>query len=195
MRVERRVQRLEQQCQARVPSRRHRTAEDWFEIFLAWAKQGNFDGEPDFLVALESYLKALEDASKQTDPPFYPPDDFMPSAAPRERLVAWRQPRRYPDITTAWFWLVEFFDRVLEGVPPVTESEFAELAEWFHANDSRLHQESLPSQMLDVGDGEKTSVTDIRYGVWKGARVPGAGKLAEQLRELKARFGELNSDD
>ena len=135
MRVERRVQRLEQQRQARGPSRRHRIAEDWFEIFAAWAKRGDFDDEPDFLVALESYCQAIEDASEQTDPPFYPPTDFMPNAAPRKRIVAWRQPRRYPVITTAWFWLVEFFDRVREGVPPVTESEFAELAAWLHAND------------------------------------------------------------
>ncbi|MCH7726711.1 MAG: hypothetical protein IH991_09560, partial [Planctomycetes bacterium] len=110
-------------------------------------------------------------------------------------LVAWRQPRRYPDLTAAWFWLVEFFDRAREGVPPVTESEFAELAAWLHANDSRLHQASLSSQLLDLGNGEKTTVADIRHGVWKGARARGAGKLAEQLRGLKARFGDAASDD
>ena len=81
-------------------------------------------------------------------------------------------------------------DRVNEGVPLVTEAEFAELAEWFHENRSRLYQESLPSQLLDVGDGEKTSVADLRASAWNGPRAHGAGKLAEQLRGLKARFGD-----
>ena len=74
----------------------------------------------------------------------------------------------------------------------MTEAEFAE---WFHTNRSRPYQESLPSQLLDVGNGEKTSVADLRASAWKGPRAHGAGKLAEQLRGLKVRYGDAASGD
>jgi hypothetical protein len=162
--------------------------EQWLEEFAAWGRQGLFAAEPDFPRALEEYRQALAAAQAQADPPWLPPDDFLPGLAdlPHLRLGNWRDRTRFPAVWAGWSWLAEILDRVREGVPPVTEAEFAELAGWFHANDAWLYQRSLPSQLLD---SEQVCVGYLRYGVAQGPRASGAGALAEQLRRLKARYG------
>jgi hypothetical protein len=80
--------------------------------------------------------------------------------------------------------------RLREGIPPATEAEFAELAGWFKRNDERLYRLALPSQRLDLGDGRMTSCGNLRAGLAKGARAREAGKLAEDVRRLRARYGD-----
>ncbi len=70
--------------------------------------------------------------------------------APHIRLECWRTKDRFPDVCAGLEWLWEMMSRVDQGIPPVGEVEFAGLAAWFGANDSRLHQLSLPSELLDV---------------------------------------------
>ncbi len=120
-------------------------------------------------------------AKAQADPPFDPPTDFMPNMAdlPEVRLLNWRTRWRFPDVDAGWWWLSEMFGCVTEGKPSVTEAEFAELADWFAANDERLYQLSLPSQLLDLGGGRKTSSANLR---WKKAGGPRAKGVVEYGR-------------
>src|SRR5262249_6493796 len=64
---------------------------DWLTLFEQWEREGAFDGEPDFPVALDADRDALEQAAALTDPPFDPPADFMPALAdrPHLRLINW----------------------------------------------------------------------------------------------------------
>ena len=80
--------------------------------------------------------------------------------------------------------------RVADGVPPVTEAEFGELADWFDANRERLYGLSLPSQLLDLGDGLVTSTANVRYELARGPRAYRAGEVAEKVRCLKTLYGE-----
>jgi hypothetical protein len=93
-------------------------------------------------------------------------------------------------VAAAWRWLAELHDRVVRGIPPLSEAEFAELAGWFRANEERLRRLALPSSLLDVGDGRKTAIADVRWQVGRGARLLGAGELAQTLRQLRERYGE-----
>jgi Flp pilus assembly protein TadD len=163
------------------------TEEDLLAAFAEWGARGFFAGETDFPVALAGYRQALAAAATRANPPFFPPPGFQPQLSPRKRLTQWRHTHQYPQIDGAWSWLAEMHDRATGGIPPVTEAEFAELAHWFQANDTRLVQAALPSQFVDLGEGGRIACADIRAGITKGARVRGAGKLAENLRRLRAR--------
>lgn len=165
--------------------------EDWLAYFEAWDREGYFTNEPDFATALALYRDALTQAQAGTDPPFDPPSDFLPHLQdlPYLRLINWRSKVRFPDVHAGWDWLMEMLHRRQTGIPPVSASEFAELARWFGANDARLYQLSLPSQLLELGDGRSTSVSNLRYGLRQGVRGSRAGELAEDLRQLRARYG------
>jgi hypothetical protein len=167
------------------------TEEDWLACYEDWGRQGHFQGEPDFPSALAAYRQALEQARAGTDPPFDPPDDFMPGLddLPQLRLLNWRDKYRFPAVHAAWEWLAEMLHRITEGTPPVTEAEFHELAEWFRANDARLYTLSAPSHLLDLGGGRTTDATNVRYQLSKGPRVLRAGEVAEDVRRLRARYG------
>ena len=79
--------------------------------------------------------------------------------------------------------------RVVEGIPPVSETEFAELAAWFADHDAGLFAASHPSELLDVGGGRRVSCANVRYALAKGPRADGAGRVAEDVRQLRARHG------
>jgi hypothetical protein len=165
--------------------------ENWLAAFEAWGRAGRFAHEPDFPVALDAYRAALSEAGAAgADPPLYPPADFLPGQPEWWRLEEWRRPRWYHGVLAAWDWLYEMLDRLRKGIPPVTEAEFADLAGWFGQNSERLYRLALPSQLLDLGDGRMRSCGDLRAGLAKGARAREAGKLAEDLRQLRARYGD-----
>ena len=48
----------------------------------------------------------------------------------------------------------------------------------------------MPSQILDLGGGRKTSSANLRWGLTCGARARGAGQVAEDLRRLRAEVAE-----
>jgi hypothetical protein len=178
--------------QTPVPRPARLTEEDWLELSEAWGSAGVFSAEPDFPKALAFYRDALVRAKAQADPPFDPPADFMANMAdlPELRLLNWRTRERFPDVHTGWWWLSEMRGRLTDGTPPVTETEFGELADWFAANDKRLYQLSLPSQVFDLGGGRKTSSANLRWGLACGPRALRSGLLAEDVRRLKALYGE-----
>jgi hypothetical protein len=77
--------------------------------------------------------------------------------------------------------------RVEVGIPPVTEAEFRELAEWFAANEGRLRQVAGPSEVLDLGGGRRTGCGHLRYYLARGYRADGAGQLAVDVLEVRRR--------
>ena len=160
-------------------------------MYEGFWKQGSFANEPDFPVALEWYRQALEEAARG-DPPFYPPADFEPNLSQRQRVEKWRWSRRYPQVQAAWSWLGTFLERWNTGIAPVTEAEFHELEDWFHANDRRLDQLS-ESSLLDLGNGKKACASSIRYGLGRGPRDSRVTELVEDLRKIKARYGDANA--
>jgi hypothetical protein len=194
MRTRMRMKRLEAAVRRDTPSKRSArpNEEDWLERFEAWSRAGVFAAEPDFPRALAFYRDALARAKAQADPPFDPPADFMPHLAdlPDARLMNWRTRWRFPDVNAGWWWLSEMYDRATGGLPPVTEAEFRELADWFAANDEQLYQLALPSQLLDLGGGRKTSSANLRWGLTCGPRARGAGAVSEDLRRLRTVYRE-----
>lgn len=191
MSVRQRVVRLEEQMTVTrtLDSSRLESEEDWLALFEALAEEDAFATEPDFPVALATFRQAMEQAAARTDPPFDPPEDFLSTFEYPLRLMRWRDKDRFPAVHAAFMWLLEMSRRVGEGIPPVTEAGFSELAEWFDANEKRLYQLSLSSQGLDLGSGRQICTANIRSGLTNGARAVGAGELAENLRQLRACYG------
>jgi hypothetical protein len=73
-------------------------------------------------------------------------------------------------------------------VPPVTEVDFADLAAWFAAHEGELYVWSLPSQLLDVSDGRRVWCANLRHELSRRPRAVGAGRAAEDVRQLRARY-------
>jgi hypothetical protein len=181
--LQRRLVRLEQLVALEKPPERSEfTQEEWLTFFQEWEAEGYFAAEPDFSLALSVYQQALEQAVHE-DPPFYPPNNFQPGLSIVERLLQWRRTRRYPKVEAARTWLSEFIDRVHNGIPPLTETEFKELSDWFNANEERLRQQF--SELLPLSGGRKESYANIRYWLRLGPREFGAGKAAQTIRELR----------
>jgi hypothetical protein len=195
----------------------HRTEDEWLDRFESWGREGFFDSEPDFPTALAFYRAALQKAKAQADPPWEPPDDFMPGAEEQRRLFEWRHggafrrvdadgnvlPEgtdvnrglfrrcdRFPEVQQGREWLAGMIQRRADGVPPVTIAEFENLASWFAAHQDRLTALSRPSYLLEVGDGRQDSVSNLRCKLDEGPRGWDAGEVAEQIRRLRARYGE-----
>jgi hypothetical protein len=164
-------------------------AEQWLLLFQEWEATGDYAAEPDFPLALSCYRQALEQAVHE-DPPFYPPEDFRPDLPIVQRILEWRRPRRYPRVQTARNWLSEFIHRVHNGIRPLTEAEFKELASWFHDNEPRLRQRFQSSGLLPLGDGRSESFANIIFWLRQGPREPGAGEAAEVVRKLKTLYGD-----
>lgn len=132
-------------------------------------------------------------AHASTDPPFEPPEHFLPDQRHRHvRLECWRTKARFPDVRAAFEWLSEMLDRAQSGIPPVTEVEYRELEAWYRANEPRLYevQKTLPSEMLPIGNSRRTCCWHIRFDLRTGPRGEGAGRVAEDIRPLRARYGE-----
>jgi len=175
------------------------THEDWFDLFEAWGREGRFDRELDFPIALAFYGDALRRAKEQTDPPFDPPEDFLPRMKdmPTLRLLNWRSKASFPQVHEGWKWLMGMLLRLQRSIPAVTEAEFANLAAWFHANFDRLIELSRPTYLLVLDQGRKETVSNLREELRKGPRAVHAGEVAEDVRWLQKRFSarEGNSEE
>lgn len=175
---------------AKSAGRRFDGDEDWLKAFDEWGQQGVFACEPDFPDALVYYRDAIRRAQAQTDPPFEPPADFLPHEKDRSlRLVNWRTASRFPHVREGWFWLAGMLRRRHNGAPPVTQDEFRELATWFATHEKRLAACSQ-SSLLDLGEGRRESTINMRLNLERGPRDFHAGKVAEDVRSLRARYGE-----
>ncbi len=162
--------------------------DQWLAAFEAMGNAGHFKRERDFPVALAEYRAALMAAHAQADPSLDPPAKFRPDAPLRQRQRLWRTLERFPAVWNGFAWLAEIVRRVAEGEPPVTEAEFAELGAWFRAHEDRLWEMCLPSELLDLGDGESESFGNIRWGIESGARGSRAGGTAERIRRFRANY-------
>jgi hypothetical protein len=167
------------------------TEEDWLAWFTAWGDEGHFACEPDFHVALACYAEALRQAHDQADPPFEPPADFYRDLhdLPQLRLLHWRNVTRFPALHEGLGWLSEIRRRVNDGTPPMTEAEFRDLVASFEASYARLREIAGPNTLLDVGEGKKESLANLRYAIGQGPQERGAGELAQALRWLRQRHG------
>lgn len=189
-----RLQRLEKQAAA---TKQHAPKSEFSEReslarLAAWGREGRFDREPDFPEALAAYGRALNEAAERPD--YNPPADFMSGMVqwPKRRAFHWRM-LHFPDVRVAWYWLLEIHTRVSEGIPPVSVAEFGELADWFRANEERLYRLAQQTQLLDLGDGRRESIASIRWRISQGVKALGAGDVAEELRRLRAQYGETNT--
>jgi hypothetical protein len=104
-------------------------------------------------------------------------------------LACLRIGEQFPDVPVAFEWLTEIVWRVRREIPPMTEAEFTELAGWFAANEERLAGLADPSSLFDVGRGRKTCCWYIRNALRAGPRAEGAGESAEDIRQLRTRYG------
>lgn len=185
-----RLARLEDRAAERTPPGAPRDEAGWLAAFEHWGACGRFDREPDFPRALALFRDALARAQASTDPPFDPPPEFRPGDPyPHIRAQLWRAPDRFPELYAVWEWLGEMLGRLCDDLPPVSEAEFAELAAWFAEHDAALC--ALPSELLDVGNGRQTWCANLRYDLARGPRADGAGRAAEDIRQLKARYASL----
>src|SRR5437868_4753831 len=109
----------------RAQSRHLQTRTAGSLYFEGLGRDGVFDAEPDFPVALAFYRDALRQAHASIDPPFDPPAGFRSDVQfPHARLQCWRTPDRFPHVWGGLDWLSEMLSRVEGGLPPLTEVEF-----------------------------------------------------------------------
>lgn len=176
----------------------------WLDQYTAWGAAGLFDHEPDFPKARAECRAALECAHASVDPPWVPPDDFQlagtatPGYEKQRQAVRrhdWRA-RHFPAVRSALDWLDEMRGRILHGIPPVSEAEFAELAAWLEANAQRLdaRADQNSSELLDVGvigdvrHPERVRSWMVKYDLRQGPRAEGSGRCAEIIRRLRVMF-------
>jgi hypothetical protein len=182
-----RLDRLEDRAAARPPAApAPRDEEGWLASFEEWGREGHFDHEPDFPVALALFRAALARARASMDPPFDPLPEFRPEQRfPHIRLEMWRTKERFSEVCAGLDWLSEMLARLVQGIPPVSEAEFAELAAWFRVHDAALYALSLPSELLDVGGtvgrGVGTFVTTSPTGHGLKARA-GSPRMSANSR-------------
>jgi hypothetical protein len=164
--------------------------EDWLAFYEHQGRAGRYDAEPDFPRALDEYREAIREAKASTDPPWDPPPDALPHLAdsPRQRLREWH--RQFRRVRTAWRWLGGMAERLSNDTPSVTEAEFAELARWLAENEARLNAISRESgDLLDLGDGKRDTITNIRWRMNDGPRSMRSGRATDDVRRLRARYG------
>ena len=187
MRLRTRIDRLAKRAAERPVQLVWLDEDEWLDHYAAWGKAGEFDHELDFATALAGYRAAVERGRASVDPPWFPPPDFDPTAY-REavRRECWRW-QKFPDVGAALVWLHEMRQRLIGGIPPVTEVEYRALEAWFRANEDRLRvvEKAKPSQLLPLENGKRTVCWNIRYGLRAGPRGDGSGRLAEEMRQLR----------
>ena len=178
MTISARLKRLETAAKQEIPrdhDRGPKTLEEWLAEFEALGRKGMFDHEPDFPAALQSYREAIGQAKEGGDPPWTPPDDFMPAEAEDQRRHQWqdgdnwvrvdgegniipagvhgngglcRRRHRFPAVQEARDWLDGMLDRLGKGIRPFTEAEFQEMTGWLEANVKSL--DAMPAP-IEVG--------------------------------------------
>jgi len=185
----RRLQKLESAAQATTPPSDEWLDEDWLQTFTLWGVPDGLAREPNYPEALAAYRQAIEDAKAQVDPPFDPPPAFLPGRDRYARFRQWRDRPRFAEVRDCWRWLAAMGMRFYDDEPPVSEAEFASLANWCEANADRLGRLAAPSQLFEWRPGEWTDATNIRRGICSGPRTFDAGRWAEILRALRVRYG------
>jgi hypothetical protein len=179
MRVRKRLDCAEQSAARRPAKNRAPTSEE----DLKWY------AEPDFPRALAELRAAIESARSAADPPWEPPDDFMPTRPLLERQRFWREIQfyRFPRVHAVRNWLLGMACRVEEGIAPATEAECAMLIEWFKANDRRIYEMARTGyKLVDLGDGQSRAYWDFSSMVDEGPRGLTTGAFIGDLRKLKA---------
>jgi hypothetical protein len=94
-------------------------------------------------------------------------------------------------------WLAEMYIRVSEGKPPLTESEYQELEDWFHRHKAVLPLEdhrAVRHGVLRGPDGRERPIErtyEIDDEFFYGPRGFYATIRYEHLRELRAAHPEL----
>jgi hypothetical protein len=166
------------------------TDEEHLARYERMGREGCFAAEPEFPVALGCYQEAVQQATVQRDPPWEPWPSFLPKQAPNLRRWYWRDSSNFPDVSDARMWVMELHQRIVFGVPSVSEVEFHSLGAWFEANAERMERQALPARWFTLGSGRLASVSTIRHGLAKGYRAFGGGESAQDLRRLRALYGE-----
>jgi hypothetical protein len=185
MRLLRRLHRLEGTARsaAAACAAKPFTAVDWLTLFETEGRQGLYAAEPDFPAALAFYREAVERAQARGLLP-RPPAARTVTRPPRGRLT-----ERDLELAVGWGWLLEMTRRARQGVPPVTETECAELSAWFGAHAGELERRLQPARWFEMGDGRLLTVGNIWESLSRGPRELGAGLVAEDVRRLRARYG------
>jgi hypothetical protein len=195
--IERALKKLEDMAVAQARSVRPKPFDeaDWLDWFAREGKAGRFKHEPDFPAALAMLRDELAKAQASTDPPFEPPEDFQADNRwPHIRRENWRRwPGHFPQLVEALDWLFEMEDRLAQGTPPCSEAELAELAAWFAEHEAGLDavaKQSNRDGLMAVGNGRRVTCSHVRFWLREGPRGEGSGRVAEEIRQLKARYGE-----
>jgi hypothetical protein len=138
---------------------------------------------------MADYRQAIAEAKARREPPYEPPDDFLPEqkCLAHLRLLNWRDRYRFAELHECWDWLAEMAGRWHDGVPAVALSEFAALAAWLEGCYDHVRALTGGAELIELG-GRKLGPANLRYGAGQGAKVHGAGLLAQDLRALKARL-------
>ena len=152
-----------------------------------------FADEPDFAKAVQFFRQAMEQALAAG-----PSTGSRIHGDPNKRrepafLEVLRLGDQFPDVPVAYEWLSEMRWRLLRGIPPVGEAEFAELSAWFEANEERLDRLADSTGLFDVGCDRRTCCWHVRAALRAGPRAEGAGEAAEDIRQLQARYGNPQS--
>jgi hypothetical protein len=85
--------------------------------------------------------------------------------------------------------LLELFGRAVDGVPPCSAAEFADLGAWLAAHGDSLSTAGW-QKALDVGGGREVTLVSLRWQVDQGPGADGSGRAADAVRRLRARHGE-----
>jgi hypothetical protein len=131
-------------------SSRPGSAREWIEVFEDFESQGFFANEPDFPTAL-GLLRAA---------------------------VVRGEPGPFGHVELEW--LLEIYMRVTSGEPPVTESEYETLKEWYlrHRSKGVLYDPAVQDALTNV------------YS--RGPRRLGATRTVAMMRRLRAEHPELD---
>jgi hypothetical protein len=134
----------------RPTSSRPGSAREWVELFECLESQGFFINEPDFPTALELLRAAVVRDGSK---------DAM-----------------HVELE----WLLEIYMRVTSGEPPVTESEYESLKEWYlrHESSRSIYDPSIRDALINT--------------YTRGPRRLGATRTVAMMRRLRAEHPELD---
>jgi hypothetical protein len=124
---------------------------EWLARWEALGEAGFFDGEADFEEAMALFRAQVIAAA---------PD------APE-----------WDSCCPAWDWIAEIYMRIRRGLPPVTVSEYLELADWYRRHESAVYDINLRVFLADATP--------------RGARRDGVTQVVRRLRRLRAEHPEL----
>ncbi len=155
--------------------------EDALAAFEKLGQEGYFDDEPDFPIALAEFRSAL-----RSDDATRPPADYQPWESKRRRTEAWLDTKTRKQLE----WLFEIRDRVRKGLPPLTAAEWNSLETWIENNADLVpigeRLQPWPREMPWI----VVSASYLRIFFRGGWRQRSAGVMAEQVRQLRARFSD-----